>query len=114
MRLSDAGLRCRQTKVLYPDHRLPPWLTEDATRDRSNRLLCVPNSQGDMAKYCIATDINPAGAGSSELSYLDRTIVGRVPSQGTGDQTVTLFVPQPINGTHKLSLVCPIRRRRQR
>jgi hypothetical protein len=39
MRLSDAGLRQRQTKALYPNHRLPPWLTEDATRDRSNRLL---------------------------------------------------------------------------
>jgi hypothetical protein len=39
MRLSDAGLHRRQTKVLYPNHRLPPWLTEDATRDRSNRLL---------------------------------------------------------------------------
>ena len=30
MRLSDAGLRQRQTKALYPDHRLPPWLNEDA------------------------------------------------------------------------------------
>ncbi len=39
MRLSDAGLRRRQTKALYPDHRLPPWSTEDATRDRSSRLL---------------------------------------------------------------------------
>jgi hypothetical protein len=39
MRLSDAGLRCRQTKLIYPDHRPPPWLNEDATRDRSNRLL---------------------------------------------------------------------------
>jgi hypothetical protein len=38
MRLSDADAR-RETKVLDPDHRLPPWLTEDATRDRSNRLL---------------------------------------------------------------------------
>ena len=42
MRLSDAGLRRRQTKVLYPNHRFPPWLTEAATtRDRSNRLLAV-------------------------------------------------------------------------
>jgi hypothetical protein len=30
MRLSDAGLRCRPTKLIYPDHRLPPWPTEDA------------------------------------------------------------------------------------
>jgi hypothetical protein len=39
MRLSDAGLRQRKTKLIYPDHRLPPWLNEDAPRDRSNRLL---------------------------------------------------------------------------
>jgi hypothetical protein len=40
MRLSDAGLRRLKTSAVYPDHRLPPWLTEDAARDRSNRLLC--------------------------------------------------------------------------
>src|ERR1700721_1308725 len=39
MRLSDAGLWRRQTKMLYPNHRLPPQLNESATRDRSNRLL---------------------------------------------------------------------------
>jgi hypothetical protein len=39
MRLSDARLRRGQTKLIYLDHRLPPWLTEDAARDRSNRLL---------------------------------------------------------------------------
>jgi hypothetical protein len=43
MRLSDAGLHRLQTKALYLNHRLPPSLTEDSTRDRSNRLLdgCV-------------------------------------------------------------------------
>jgi hypothetical protein len=41
IRLSDAGLRC-PTKLIYPNHRSPPWLTEVAIpRDRSNRLLCV-------------------------------------------------------------------------
>ncbi len=39
MRLSDAGLRCRQTKAVYLNHRPPPWLSEDEARDRSNRLL---------------------------------------------------------------------------
>jgi hypothetical protein len=39
MRLSDARLRRLKTKLIYPDHRLPPWLNEDATRGRSNRLL---------------------------------------------------------------------------
>jgi hypothetical protein len=37
MRLGDAGLRCRETKLINPNHRLPPWLTEDDARDRSNR-----------------------------------------------------------------------------
>ena len=41
MRLSDAGLHQRQTKVLYPHHPFPPWFNEDVTRDRSNRLLDV-------------------------------------------------------------------------
>jgi len=39
MRLSDTGLRQRPTKLIYLNHRLPPWPNEDATRDRSSRLL---------------------------------------------------------------------------
>jgi hypothetical protein len=39
MRLSDAGLRRRPTKLIYTDHRPTPWLSEAAPRDRSNRLL---------------------------------------------------------------------------
>jgi hypothetical protein len=31
MRLSDAGLRCRETKLLDLNHRYPLWLTEDDT-----------------------------------------------------------------------------------
>jgi hypothetical protein len=38
--LSDARLRRLKAKLIYPNHRLPPWPNEDATpRDRSNRLL---------------------------------------------------------------------------
>ncbi len=33
MRLSDVGMCCRPTKLIYPNHRFPPCLTEDATRD---------------------------------------------------------------------------------
>jgi hypothetical protein len=32
MRLSDAILRWRQTKLLYRDHRPTPWLSEDTTQ----------------------------------------------------------------------------------
>src|SRR5258708_9490291 len=31
MRWSDARLRRRETKLLYPNHRSTPWLPEDAT-----------------------------------------------------------------------------------
>jgi hypothetical protein len=41
MRLSDAGMRQRKTKLIYPNHRPPPWSTEAATRDRSSRMLEV-------------------------------------------------------------------------
>ena len=41
MRLSDAGMRQRKTKLIYPNHRPSPWSTKAATRDRSNRLLEV-------------------------------------------------------------------------
>src|SRR3984893_7031 len=52
MRLSDAGVR-RQTKAVYPDHPTPSMANEDATRDRSNRLLddCA---NGDFALSKIA------------------------------------------------------------
>jgi hypothetical protein len=30
MRLSDAGMRQRKSKAVYPNHRPTPWLTEDA------------------------------------------------------------------------------------
>jgi len=40
MRLSDAGLHCPQTKLIYSNHRSSPGFTEDTpTCDRSNRLL---------------------------------------------------------------------------
>jgi uncharacterized protein len=54
MRLGDAGLHQRQTKALYPNHRLPPWLTDDVTRDRSNRLL-GPNLACQLNAYTIYT-----------------------------------------------------------
>jgi hypothetical protein len=40
MRLSDAGLWCRATKLIYPNHRLPSLADRRRyPRDRSNRLL---------------------------------------------------------------------------
>jgi hypothetical protein len=53
MRLSDAGLHQRQTKALDLNHRLPPCPNEDATRDRSNRLLdACADRQSTTAHAC--------------------------------------------------------------
>jgi hypothetical protein len=61
MRLSDAGVRRRQAKLIYLNHRPPPWLTEDATRDRSNRLLegrVMPST----ALHAVLERISPPNA----------------------------------------------------
>src|SRR5258706_13590837 len=43
MRLSDARLRHRQTKLIYPNHRLPSFLlTEDATRRLLESIFTTP------------------------------------------------------------------------
>jgi hypothetical protein len=39
MRLSDAGLRRRQSKLIYFYHRSTPSFNKASTRERSNRLL---------------------------------------------------------------------------
>jgi uncharacterized protein len=53
MRLSDAGLRRRQTKLIYPNHRLPPATTEDA----APRSL-QPIVRSDLARPLNAYTIN--------------------------------------------------------
>ena len=54
IRLRDAGLRQRQTKMLYPDHRLPPWLNDAAaTRDRSNQLIAVIYAIANIQDVCV-------------------------------------------------------------
>ncbi len=76
MRLSYAGMRCCQTKPLYLTHRLSPWFTEDATRDRSNPLLDVdatptttlaPLNHG-ISQVCLCS---AAGRLLSELRHTD-------------------------------------------
>jgi len=37
--MNDTRLRCRQSKLFNRHHPPPCYVTEDATRDRSNRLL---------------------------------------------------------------------------
>jgi hypothetical protein len=89
MRLSDAGVRRRPTKLFYPNHRLPPWLTEDAARDRSNRLL-----------DCRATPASKLTLGS--IAELTLGLVGRkdpvvVPATGAQRRLLnTAPTPMPV------------------
>src|SRR6202035_3281580 len=63
MRLSDAGLRCRQSKLIYPNHPLPPWLTEDAPRDRSNLMVRLPRDARPEAASQQADKLTPERQG---------------------------------------------------
>jgi hypothetical protein len=46
-------MRRLKLKAVYPNHRFPPWLTEDATRDRSNRLLDAWRNIRGTASFAV-------------------------------------------------------------
>jgi hypothetical protein len=79
MRLNDA-LHRRQTKALYPNHRPPPRPTEDATGDRSNRLLDVALA-GLLHRRC-ATVVSRGLTGHSGTK-VDPVIAGGIPHYAT-------------------------------
>jgi hypothetical protein len=62
MKLSDAGLRRRQTKLIYPNHRPTPWLTKDATRDRSNQTgaRTMRSRIGSLSAYTCHSATRPS------------------------------------------------------
>jgi hypothetical protein len=43
MRLSDAGMHQRQTKAVYPDHRIPPWPEMPLAHGDGNYLPILRN-----------------------------------------------------------------------
>ena len=49
-------LRRRQTKLIYPNHRSPPWFIEAAARDRSNRWLDAFATQCDTHNRHASTE----------------------------------------------------------
>src|ERR1700722_7073819 len=55
IRLSDAGLRRHPTKLIYPNHRLPPWLTEDAAPRSLEPIVRRPthSCQQECPTYCF-------------------------------------------------------------
>jgi len=70
IRLSDAGMHCRPTKLFYFNHRLPPWLTEGATRDRSNRLLDYRAAPASKLPFNGADELTPSLARRKDLKAL--------------------------------------------
>src|SRR5580692_7452296 len=75
MRLSDAWLRCRPTKLIYPNHRLPPWLTEDTT----------PRSLEPIVRHRGARRCVPRTATQAQLQNPGRALVN-APSRETKHQ----------------------------
>jgi hypothetical protein len=51
MRLSDAGLRRRETELLYLNHRLPPWLTEDAATRSLEPIVRLGTLRPDFVRH---------------------------------------------------------------
>jgi hypothetical protein len=47
-------MRFRKTKLLCPDHRFPPWLTEDATRERQRNGSGYSGDQTSDGKKTVA------------------------------------------------------------
>src|ERR1700733_10887842 len=90
MRLSDAGLRQRKTKLLYPNHRLPPWFTEDAPRDRSNRLLddCATNNYCVFPKVPQPSQFAPSGPSNALSSAWTETTPSYVASMDLPQYTL--------------------------
>ena len=80
MRLSDAGAR-RQTKMLDPNHRLPPWLTEDATPRSLQPIVRYQRSRRGEATIDIRSGV--------QQIRIRRNIATRKP-----------FLHQPRTGRH--------------
>jgi hypothetical protein len=76
--LSDAGLRRRQTKGVYPNHRSSPWLAEVAARDRFNCLIellldeqygiNVPSRACVVIQHWLSSDKHKAALQKAKLS----------------------------------------------
>jgi hypothetical protein len=106
MRLSDAGLRRHEAKLIYPNHRPPPWLTEDATRDRSNRLL---DGYADVSKYAHYFGRSRAfsarvGLNRGALKYSAPTAIRTIPTAPEG-QTAVPRVPPLTRLTNPLRII---------
>jgi Phage integrase family len=73
MRLSDAGVRQQPTKLIYSDHRLPPWLTEEATPRSLEPIVrpTVPLSRDQRAlEELLRLDSSPR---STTTQFSERT-----------------------------------------
>jgi hypothetical protein len=54
MRLSDARVRSRKTKLIYANHRPPPWLTgNDTPRSPEPIVRCLVLRSGIVRRYSL-------------------------------------------------------------
>jgi hypothetical protein len=100
IRLSDAGARCLQTKLIYPHRRRSPWFTEVAPRRSLESIV-----RGPLAQH------KPYGSDSSMLyhtvgaSFRANTIVSQHAkaklNAPTGTPTASKSNPYPIGRSSK-------------
>jgi hypothetical protein len=87
MRLSDAGARRRQTKPVYPDHRLPPWPNEDATPRSLEPIVSCHQHSKRSDRAAKAPPVNRAMRTTREASppagqlcdHVEKRIQGKAP-----------------------------------
>jgi hypothetical protein len=74
IRLSDAPAQ-RQTKMLYPDHRPPPWLTEDAIpRSLEPIVRCPRGAPNETGSHVLAARIDPKSTVSKACRDITTTL----------------------------------------
>jgi hypothetical protein len=106
--LNDGGgLRCRRTKLIYTNHRLPPWVNEDATRDRSivRWYRYGANPRVDHA-------VNASAIGPANIRPTAETAREKIPSSGAlrKKNMLTTAAANPAQNTATMSNGGPIRK----
>jgi uncharacterized DUF497 family protein len=101
MRLSDARLRRRPTKLIYPDHRPTPWFTEDAAprslgpivrSEFGTAIKCIYNKYGmtyDPAKRRSNKRKHKIDLADCEAAFDAPMLTREDASQDYGEQRLT-------------------------
>jgi hypothetical protein len=105
---SDAGLRQRQAKLIYPNHPSPPWLTDDAAprsvepivkrHSQQGSIKVLPSSRAvkvadPTARYHCRVKVIGINATGVEKAILPVRVVGYAAAVGASEIKAHTFIP---------------------